>query len=261
MENPKFQIPMYFGISGLVAIVLSKVVEVATDQKSYPIAWLASLLVVTSMIYIRKYSIDEEKFSTVIVESNPTEYTLHPKLYLDFMTIAMITGFIAVIVIRYNFIAGMIIYLVMQLCLIRAFSGIFIINPRITFTHYKLGNITKISAIFWTLYVILVYSIFVYNGPESLIVIPYVICLGTMAHITWYGLGYSRTPRFKQMLIAASAFFVFSDSLIGNYEFGKNKASDSLYLTIDITYVISIFLLTTAVLFLKDKEKYAILKY
>ena len=261
MENPKFEIPMYFGISGLVVIVLSKIVELTTAQKSYPIAWLASLLVVISMIYIRKYSIDEEKFSKAIIESNPTEYILHPVRYLDFMTTAMVIGFFATVIIHYNFIVGMIAYLLMQLCLIRAFSGIFIINPRITFSHYKFKKLTRISAIFWIAYVILVYSIFVYNGSESLIVIPYVICLGTMAHVTWYGLCYDRTLRFKQMLIAASAFFVFSDSLIGNNEFGKNKVNENLYLTIDITYVISIFLLTTAILFLKDKEKYPILKY
>lgn len=252
-SDRKFQYPFFVGLLGLVAIVTSKIIEFATDEKVHPIAWIASGLIMTSTLIMRFYSIDEEKFTKLIHDTNPVDLELNPKKFLDWITIAMVVGLVATITIHYNFIAGMLIYLLMQFSLINAFSGIFVINPKITFKDAALKRISTISAVFWILYIIVVYVFFVYSGSDSLIVVPYVIFLGLMAHITWYGLSYDRSPIFKYMMIAASAVFVFSDSLIGNDVYGENKIYEGLYHTIDITYVLNIFLMSQAILFLKDK--------
>ncbi|MCE7737380.1 MAG: hypothetical protein GPJ54_20995, partial [Candidatus Heimdallarchaeota archaeon] len=238
----------------------SKIVEFATGDKIAAIAWFASALIMTSTLIMRFYSIDLEKFTTIIQETNPVDYELSPKKFLDWITIAMVVGLFATVTIHYNFIAGMLVYLLMQLSLIKAFSGIFVINPKIAFTDPALKRYSTISAIFWIFYVAIVYTVFVYNGSESLIVVPYIIFLGVMAHISWYGLSYDRSPLFKYMMIAASAIFVFSDSLIGNDVYGETKLPEDLYHTIDMTYVLNIFLMSQAVLFLKDKAGQSALK-
>ncbi|MHA2031334.1 MAG: lysoplasmalogenase family protein [Candidatus Kariarchaeaceae archaeon] len=253
-SGKSFQYPFYAGLLGLFAIILSKIVEFVWGDKVHPIAWVASGLIMTSTLIIRFYSIDEEKFEQIIRESNPTDSELKPKRFLDWLTIAMIIGLFATITIHYNFIAGMIVYLFMQIALITAFSGIFVINPKIAFRDPALRTISRISAIFWILYIVIVYTVFVYSGSDSLIVVPYVIFLGIMAHLTWYGFSYDRTPLFRYMIVVASAVFVFSDSLIGNDVYGETKVNEKLFHTIDITYVLNIFLMSQAILFLKDKS-------
>lgn len=259
-KNPKFRYPFILGLLGLTTIVISKIVEFATDEKVHPIAWIASALIMTSTLVMRFYSVDEEKFVKTINETNPTVHELSPKTFLDWITIAMIIGLFATITIHYSFIAGMLVYLLMQLALIKAFSGIFVINPKIAIKDPALKKVAKISIIFWILYIVVVYTVLVYSGSDSLIVIPYVIFLGIMAHLTWYGLSYDRSPLFKYMMIAASAVFVFSDSLIGNDVYGERKVPEDLFHTIDMTYVLNIFLMSQAILFLKDKTGMSVLR-
>ncbi|MFV2015020.1 MAG: hypothetical protein ACC656_06310 [Candidatus Heimdallarchaeota archaeon] len=261
MKSDKtFQYPFFTGLLGLFAIITSKIIELTTGDKVPLIAWIASALIMISALIIRFYSIDDVKFAEVILDSNPVDYDLKPQKYIDWITIAMIVGLVATITIHFNFIAGMLVYLIMQISLIKAFSGIFVIDPKITFKHPKLKGITTITAAFWILYVVIIYSVFVYSGADSLIVIPYIIFLGIMTHISWYGLSYERSPLFKYMIVLASAVFVFSDSLIGNEVYGVNKVNANLFHTIDITYVFNIFLMSQAILFLKDKSGMSVLK-
>jgi hypothetical protein len=248
-----FSLPFSLGLIGLFFIVMSKYVEIYTGVKSFEIAWLASFSIMLSMLSIRFFSLDMKKFEKLIIETNPfNEQTLHPQRFVNGMTFAMIIGFTATVSIHYNFILGMLVYLVMQLGLIFAFSGISVFNPKILFYNDSFKRISIFTLIFWLSIILFVYFVFVFNGTESLIVIPYVIALGTMAHYSWYGLPYSqRSGAFRFMIIIASAIFVFSDSLIGNSRYGLIKF-ESLYFLIDMTYVLNIFLMSQAILFLKD---------
>lgn len=260
-SSKNFIIPFSSGLIGLFFISLSKIIESSTGTKSYEVAWLASFFVMIGMLYIRFFSLDSSKFGSIINETNPIqEISLRPMRFVNGMTLAMIIGFLATVAIYYNFIVGMLVYLVMQICLIYSFSGIssFSIPNLLKYAKFKLHTI--ITLVLWIMIIGTVYFVFVYDGNKSIIVIPYVIALGTMAHYSWYGFPYSdRSKLFRYMIVLASAIFVFSDSLIGNQMFGSIKF-DFLYPVIDLTYVINIFLMSQSILFLKDKNGLSPLK-
>ena len=258
-KNKSFSIPFTFGILALVFITISNIVEQIQGQKINEIAWLASLCIVISFIIIRFYSISGDKFTSIILESNPTGLGLHPNRYLNGLTISFIVGLIALIAISFNFILGMLIYLVMQLCLIYSFSGIVVYNIFNVKESPKIRLNAIISIIFWVVLVGTIYLVFVHSN-NSLIVIPYVLALGTMAHYSWYGFSYTqRSFLFRIMPMIASAFFVFSDALIGNSEYGSIQFQD-LYVLIDFTYVINLFFMSQAILFLKNERGESVLK-
>jgi hypothetical protein len=54
------------------------------------------------------------------------------------------------------------------------------------------------------------------------------------------------------MIVTASGLFVFSDTLIGNSRYGQFDIN--LNILIDVTYVLNIFLMSHAILFLKDSS-------
>lgn len=254
-SSKKFFIPFSFGVLGLIFISLSKIIESISGSKSYEIAWLASFFIMVGMLCIRFYSLDTNKFTSIINTTNPLqESDLQPIRFANGMTLAMIIGFFATVSIYFNFIVGMLVYLAMHLCLIYAFSGITTLNPSILLKNDKFKFFTIFTFFFWIAIISVVYFVFVFDGAESIIVIPYVIALGTMAHYSWYGLPYiDRSKMFRFMIFFASGIFVFSDSLIGNSRFGTFKL-DFLFFLIDITYVINIFLMSQSILFLKDKN-------
>ncbi|MFX0007464.1 MAG: lysoplasmalogenase family protein [Promethearchaeota archaeon] len=243
-------LPIILGISGFVMIIVSEVINQIQGSKILIIAWLASILVTISTLIIRFYSLDSINFKQIIQKTNPVENRqLNPNRFLNWIVIAMIVGLVATIVIAYDFIIGMIIYLLMQISLIVAFSGIVIINPSIQLSHPKLRKIFLISLIFWIIFIPLVFFILVWNGTESLIVVPYVIAIGSMACISWFGLAYNqRSKIFRYFIVIASSLFVFSDLLIGNARYGTLHID--LNLLIDITYVLNILLMSHAQLFL-----------
>jgi hypothetical protein len=245
-------LPIIIGISGFVMILISEVINQIQGSKILIIAWLASILVTISTLIIRFYSLDPYKFKEIIQKTNPVENRqLNTSRFLNWIVIAMIVGLIATIVIAYDFIIGMIIYLLMQISLIVAFSGIVIISPSIQLGHPKLRKIFLISLIFWIIFIPLVFFILVWNGTESLIVVPYVIAIGSMACISWFGLGYNqRSKLFRYFIVIASSLFVFSDLLIGNARYGIIHID--LNLLIDITYVLNILLMSHAQLFLHE---------
>lgn len=255
-KSKSFTLPFSFGILGLIAIATSKIIELSTGTKIHQIAWLASAFILTSTLIIRFYTLDAKSFDDLIQETNPLkDKPLPSSRYIKWFTIALVIGLGATITIHFHFIFGMLAYLLMQIALMIAFSGIIHMNPKITLKSEKFRKMTLISMVFWVVLIVFVYVFFVYSGSDSLIVIPYVMALGTMAHFTWNGLAYTgRSIIFRAMLVAGSFIFVFSDALIGNNVYGVDKVSENLYHTIDITYVLNIFLLTQAVLFLKKKE-------
>jgi hypothetical protein len=243
-------LPIILGISGFVMILISEVINQIQGSKILIIAWLASILVTISTLIIRFYSLDPDNFKEIIQKTNPVENRqLKPYRFLNWIVIAMIVGLIATIVIAYDFIIGMIIYLLMQISLIIAFSGIVFIRPSIQLSNPNLRKVFLISIIFWIAFIPLVFFIFVWNGTESLIVVPYVIAIGIMACISWFGIGYNqRSKIFRYFIVAASSLFVFSDLLIGNARYGTIRIE--IYLLIDITYVLNILLMSHAQLFL-----------
>jgi len=244
-------IPIILGLSGFIMIVISETINQVQGSKILIIAWLASILITISTFIIRFYSINIIKFKESIQNTDPVQdRQLRPLRYLNWMVIAMVVGLIATIVIAYDFIIGMLIYLLMQISLMIAFSGIVHINPSTQFKDPKLRKVFLISIIFWIIFIPIVFLVFVWNGAESLIVVPYVVAIGLMACISWFGIGYDqRTKIFRYFIVAASSLFVFSDLLIGNARFGT--ISMEVYFLIDITYVLNILLMSHAQLFMK----------
>ncbi|MFX1388753.1 MAG: lysoplasmalogenase family protein [Promethearchaeota archaeon] len=255
IKSTRIILPIVLGISGFIMILISEIIYQIQGSKILIIAWLASILITISTFIIRFYSIDPENFKEVIQKTNTVENRqLNPNRFLNWILIAMIVGLVATIVIAYNFIIGMIIYLLMQISLIIAFSGIVFINPSVQLSHPKLRKVFLISIIFWIMFIPVVFFILVWNGTESLIVVPYVITIGSMACISWFGLGYNqRSKLFRYFIVIASSLFVFSDLLIGNARYGMIKLD--IYLLIDITYVLNIFLMSHAQLFLQGVLK------
>ncbi|MFX1428413.1 MAG: lysoplasmalogenase family protein [Promethearchaeota archaeon] len=249
-QSKKRILPIILGISSFVMILISEIINQIQGSKILIIAWFASILITISTCVIRFYSIDSKNFEEIIQKTNPVENSqLNPLRFLNWMIIAMIVGLIATILIAYNFIIGMIIYLLMQISLIIAFSGIIIISPSAQLNNPKLRKVFLISIIFWIIFIPLVFFILVWNGTESLIVVPYVVAIGSMACISWFGVGYNqRSKIFRYFIVIASSLFVFSDLLIGNARYGIIRIK--IYLLIDITYVLNILLMSHAQLFL-----------
>lgn len=245
-------LPSILGIAGFISILTSELINQIQGEKIVFIAWLASILITISTLIIRFYSIDSKKFEDIIISTNPVDnHQLKPQRFLNWIVITMIVGLIATITIHYDFIIGVIVYLLMQFSLIIAFSGIYAIGPRAPLSHPKIRRVFIISVVFWVIFIPVVFLVFVWSDTESLIVIPYVAAIGTMACISWFGLGYTqRSIMFRVMIVIASGIFVFSDLLIGNARYGQFHLNID-YL-IDITYVLNILLMSHAVLFLKD---------
>ena len=255
-RSKQFTIPFTFGIFALIAITTSKIIELSTGTKIHEIAWMASTFIMVSALIIRYYSLDLDKFDKIIQETNPLkDRPLPSKRYPKFISIAMIIGLAATITIHFHFIFGMLVYLLMQVSLIIAYSGIMHLNPKITVKTPALRKMAIISMSFWIALIAFVYLVFVYSGSDSLIVVPYVVTIGIMAHYTWHGLSYSgRSKLFQFMLIIGSFIFVFSDALIGNNVYGVEKVNENLFHLIDITYVTNIFFLSQAALFLQTED-------
>ncbi|MHA2281098.1 MAG: hypothetical protein ACXAC5_09630 [Promethearchaeota archaeon] len=258
--SDKKMLPLIIGIAGFITILISEIINQVQGSKIVFIAWLASILITISTLIIRFYSIDPKKFEDIINGTNPVDtHQLKPNRFLNWIVISMIIGLIATITIHYDFIIGVIVYLLMQFSLIIAFSGIFSIGPRVPLSHPKLRRVFITSVIFWAIFIPVIFIVFVWSDTESLIVIPYVAAIGSMACISWFGLGYTqRSIIFRIMIVIASAIFVFSDLLIGNARYGRFQID--IYFLIDITYVLNILLMSHAILFLKNSSDLSPLK-
>ncbi|UCG00279.1 MAG: hypothetical protein JSW11_11590 [Candidatus Heimdallarchaeota archaeon] len=250
--SPKFVLPVGLGSLGFLMILISELIVIVHGTKIVQVSWLASVLIMISTLIIRFYSVDLDQFDQIIQDTNPVKGSgLTSLRYLNWMTLAMVIGFFATVTIAFDFIIGVLVYLVMQICLIISFTGIFLIKPSELLTDSNLGNSFIMSLVFWLIAVPAIYFTLIYNDIESLIVIPYVIAIGTMACISWFGIGYNQRSRtFRWMIVVASLLFVFSDTLIGNARYGSIRLG--LTQLIDVTYVLNIFLMSHATLFLKD---------
>jgi hypothetical protein len=254
MNSNRFLVPFIIGLLGFLASLFARFSVDLTGNDNVEINWLASILIVIAMLIIRFYSIDVNRFNEIIQSTNPIEGSqFSSSRFMNWMVIAMLIGLIATFTIRFDFIAGMLVYLVMQISLIIAFSGIFHYHPSKIFQNSNLRNVTILSLCFWIIAIGVIFFVFVYGSSDANIVIPYVATIGIMATFSWFGLGYSqRSLSFRILIILASGLFVFSDSLIGNENYGQTPLTD-LFFLINPTYVLNIFLMSQAVLFLKDQ--------
>jgi len=238
-----------FSILAFVVILTAENIRIRTGERPLPIAWSASGIVLVAVVVLRWWTVDEGRFETAVQTTNPLpDKPLHPRRYLNMLVAAMAVGLVATIVITQNFYLGAGTYLIMHLCLMAAFSGILHLQPRRIWRSVELRRPLLATSSFWLLITPLVYILFVYNGPPTLIVAPYVAALGLMALVVWLGLAYRRRPLlFRALAALGAASFVFSDALIGHMVF-VNPETPLVFL-ISPTYVLAIILLSQALLF------------
>lgn len=242
-------VPLGLSILAFVVILLAESIRIRTGERPLPIAWSASGIVLAAVVVLRWWTVDEARLATAVQATNPLpDVPLHPRRYLNLLVAAMGVGLVATVAITRNFYLGAGIYLVMHLCLMAAFSGILHLQPRRILRSAELRRPSLIASLFWLIVTPLVYILFVYNGPMTLIAAPYVAALGLMALVVWLGLAYRQRPLlFRALAALGAASFVFSDALIGNMVF-VNPETPLIFL-ISPTYVLAIILLSQAALF------------
>lgn len=242
-------IPLGLSILALLVILLAESIRIRTGERPLPIAWSASGIILVATVFLRWWVIDEPRWATAVQATNPLpDAPLHPRRYLNMMVVSMAVGLTATIGIAQNFYLGAGIYLIMHICLMAAHSGIVHLQPRRLLNSPVLRRPSLATTLFWLVITPLIYILFVYNGPMTLIVAPYVAALGLMAAVVYLGLAYGERPLAFRLLAAAGATsFVFSDALIGHMVF-VNPETPLVFL-ISPTYVLAIILLSQAALF------------
>jgi hypothetical protein len=239
-------IPAPAAALALVLILIHAGIMRTTGEQVVALSWPANILVVISSLCICFRIVDRNRFLRAIRETDPTASPsqLAAWRYLTGLAAAMVVGLAATIVIYYRFIPGMLIYLVMQVLLISAFSGILHLSPKRFFVS-SLRMVSLFFIILWAIIGPTVFFAFVYGGPESVIVIPYVTALVLMALAASLGLAYTkRPPAFRLMTFLGALSFVFSDTLIGHSAY-MNPDSGLSFL-IAPTYVLAILLISHA---------------
>ena len=242
-------VPLGLSIVAFLVILVAESIRIRTGERPLPIAWSASVLVLVATLLLRYWVVDERRFETAIHATNPLpDVPLNPRRYLNMLVVAMMVGLIATVSIYQNFFLGAGIYLVMQICLIIAYNGILHLRPGRILASPVLKRPSLMTTLFWLIVTPLVYVVFVYNGPITLIVAPYVAALGLMAAVVYLGLAYRERPLAFRLLAAVGATsFVFSDALIGHMVFVNPDTT--WVMLISPTYVLAIVLLSQAALF------------
>jgi hypothetical protein len=245
-------VPLGLSLLAFIVILVAESIRIRTGERPLPVAWSASVIALVATFLLRYWVIEEATFAAAVHATNPLPDTpLHPRRYLNMLLVAMIVGLIATVSIYQNFFVGAGIYLVMQICLIAAFSGILHLRPGRFLASPVLRRPSLATTLLWLIITPLVFILFVYNGPITLIVAPYVAALGLMAAVVYLGLAYRGRPLLFRALAALGATsFVFSDAIIGHMVFVN---PDTGWVTlISPTYVLAILLLSQAVLFWPD---------
>ena len=129
MKNRQYSIefitPVILGSVGFLTILISELIVLIHGSKIVQVSWLASAIIMISTLVIRFYSIDSDQFDQIIQNTNPIEGVDLPSLrFLNWIVAAMVIGFLATITIAFDFIIGVLVYLLMLICLIISFSGI-----------------------------------------------------------------------------------------------------------------------------------------
>lgn len=260
--SPRFRrwirlIPIPAGAGALVLIVIHAWIRKTTGDQVVSLSWPANILIVLSALCVSFLAVDRHRFTRVIRETDPVAPSpeLNPGRYLTLLSAAMIVGLAATIVIYFRFIPGMLIYLVMQVLLITAFSGIVHLAPK-DFLKPPVRTASIFCVVSWAVIGPMMFLAFVYGVSHALIVIPYVTVLVLMALAASLGLAYTGRPIvFRMMTFIGALSFVFSDTLIGHSVYMNPESG--LEFLIAPTYVLAIFLISHAPLAMKPPEKNA----
>lgn len=246
--------PIPAGVGALALIVIHAWIMKTTGDQMVSLSWPANILIVLSALCVSLLAVDRNRFTRVIRETDPVapHPGLNPGRYLTVLVATMIVGLAATIVIYYRFIPGMLIYLVMQVLLITAFSGIVHLEPK-DFLKPPLRTASIFCIVSWAVIGPAIFMLFVYGGSHALIVVPYVTALVLMALAASLGLAYTgRPPAFRMITFIGALSFVFSDTLIGHSVYMNPESG--LEFLIAPTYVLAIFLISHAPLAMKPSE-------
>jgi len=232
-------------------VIAHEAVRYYTGSPIMAIDWAANALMAATSFYIRGH-IDVERYRRAVLESVPAARSLNPLRFINGMPAAMTVGLGAAITIRYNFIAGMILYFAMQVLLIYTFSGIVPLDVR----DFKIGESRGYYRTVTLLAFMVPVAMFcevIYNGLQSIVVVPYMLALSSMAMMTYAALAVADRPLlFRAAPAAAATLFIASDILVGYVAF--NNPVEKHYAAISMTYIIAMVLFNISILFLKNRN-------
>ncbi len=238
------------GIS-FVMVIIHEAVRYYTGSPIMAIDWAANALIVATSFYIRGH-VDEKTYLQAVMESLPEGRPVSPGRFINGMPAAMVVGLAAEITIRYNFIAGMILYLAMQVLLIYCFSGILPFRMRDFRSGESKVYYRAVTAVL-LLVPMVIFCLFIYNGLQSLVVVPYMLFLSVMTITTYFSFALSERPLvFRLAPVVASTSFVVSDIMVGYEAF--NNPADKCYAAISITYITAMLLFNLTILVLKTRK-------
>ena len=249
---------------GTVALLLSAIQQVIflTYKFIFYFGFVADVIIVICAIIIRFKVINVEDIKAMIRETDVLkDYNLkqlNPSRFLNGMLIAIIIGTIASITIHYNNVLGVLLFLIMHIIHIWAFSGIIHFKPKALFGKMA-GSVRKIAFVSTICFIIIMpilYFSMIYPGQVqyAIGILFYMIILVFMTLSTYWALGYTERPlRFRIMLCLGASLFFFSDLMIG-----YNTFTNPFYLAplfIFPTWIGAIFLMQFAILELKIQSK------
>ncbi|MFX0060976.1 MAG: lysoplasmalogenase family protein [Candidatus Hermodarchaeota archaeon] len=258
MQKKMLWLVYFISIVVLIFEIYRQATFILTEVVLFPFFLASSVLISIAAVIIRLFIIDPQKFSTVILDTDihasseiSSEKTLSPLRFLNLMPIAMISCSIADLLIAINFILGVLTFVVAQILYVIAYSGIIRLNPKTVFTGKK-KSLALVSSIGWILISTILYITLIFSPEDilTLFVIPYVIVLTLMVIIAFFGLGYiGRSLNFRLMLCGGAIFFLISDTILAFNEFNTPIYGASML--IGSTYLLAVFMLQFAILFLR----------
>lgn len=229
-------------------VIVHEAVRYCAGSPIMVIDWAANALMVATSLFIRA-RVDEDRFRRAVMEAVPEGRPVNPMRFVNGMPAAIAVSFAAAIAIRYNFIAGMILYLAMQVLLIYSFTGIHPFDLR-----QVLGGRLRVYytavVVLWLLAPAALFYLFIHNGLQTIVVVPYMLFLSAMTMMTYFAFALTKRPfLFRLAPVIASTMFVASDIMVG-YDAFRNTA-DKCYAAISMTYITAMLLFNITILFLK----------
>ncbi|HOT43951.1 MAG TPA: lysoplasmalogenase family protein [Spirochaetota bacterium] len=229
-------------------VIAHEMVRYCTGSPIMAIDWAANALMVATALYLRG-RVDVDQFSRAVTETVPEGRPVNPMRFINGMPAAIAVSFAAAVAIRYNFMAGMILYLAMQVFLIYSFTGIL--------PHGFRDILAGTLRIYYTVVAVLcllvpaaMFYLFIHNGLQTLVVVPYMLFLSLMTMMTYFAFASSDRPfMFRLAPVIASTMFVVSDIMVG-YDAFRNPG-DKCYAAISMTYITAMLLFNVTILFLR----------
>jgi len=232
-------------------VIAHEMVRYGTGSPVMAIDWAANALMVATSMYIRA-RVNVDQFSRAVAESVQGGRPVNPLRFVNGMPAALAFSFAAAVTIRYHFIAGMILYLAMQSLLIYSFTGILPLGFRDVIAGAS-RIYYAVVAVLWLLVPAAMFYLFIHNGLQTLVVVPYMLFLSVMTMMTYFAFASAERPfMFRLAPVIASTMFVVSDIMVG-YDAFRNPA-DKCYAAISMTYISAMLLFNLTILFMRTAE-------